>query len=153
MVQQGSFVVLRDEQNRPIAKQLVVKTDNRTWREALKKLTNDGADIHEVLYNLAMGTPQVVKLEDGRESEPIVPSPEVRRAAAMDLHRIMHGKEVAETEVIKAEEEAHKMRALSAMSDHDILRELKPLLQGNEFAQFTEGDESDESDPASPDDA
>lgn len=152
MVQQGSYVVLRDENNKPVAKQLVISNDKKSWREALKKLTNNGEDVHVVLYNLARGTPIIHKLPDGRESEPVVPSPEVMRAAAMDLHRMMHGKEVAETEVIKAEEEAQKMQQLSAMSTRAILEELKPLLEANEPAELIEGT-SDESDPNSPDDA
>jgi hypothetical protein len=68
------------------------------------------------------------------------------RAAAMDLHRIMHGKEVAETEVIKAEEEAVKAQQLAAYSTQELLAKLladetarmhlKQLLANEEYAEF-----------------
>ena len=146
LTQQGRTLVARDEKDNPVqALALEQPVSKKTWRKALKELTNDGADIHVVLMNLAKGVP-IVHRFGGMESEPIIPSPEVMRAAAMDLHRIMHGKEVAETEVIKAEEEAAKAQQLAAYSTQELLAklladesaraQLRALLQTSEYAEF-----------------
>jgi hypothetical protein len=96
-----------------------------TWRGVMRRLTNDGKDVMEVLYNLAMGNVLVAQLPDGRVSEPIVPSPEVRRAAAVDLLHMLHGKPVAQTEVVKAEQEAEDVAQYAALSDDELERLLK----------------------------
>jgi hypothetical protein len=146
LTQQGRTLVARDEKGSPVqALALDQPINKKTWRKALKELTNDGADIHVVLVNLSKGVP-IVHRFGGLESEPIIPSPEVMRAAAMDLHRIMHGKEVAETEVIKAEEEAAKAQQLAAYSTQELLAklladesarvQLKQLLENENYAEF-----------------
>jgi hypothetical protein len=91
-----------------------------TWRGVMRRLTNDGKDVMEVLYNLAMGNVLVAQLPDGRVSEPMVPSPEVRRAAAVDLLHMLHGKPVAQTEVVKAEQEAEDVAQYAALSDEQL---------------------------------
>jgi len=96
-----------------------------TWRGVMRRLTNDGKDVMEVLYNLAMGSAVISQLPDGRVSEPIIPSPEVRRAAAVDLLHMLHGKPVAQTEVVKAEQEAEDVAQYAALSDDELERLLK----------------------------
>jgi phosphoribosylcarboxyaminoimidazole (NCAIR) mutase len=91
----------------------------------MRRLTNDGKDVMEVLYNLAMGSAVISQLPDGRVSEPIIPSPEVRRAAAVDLLHMLHGKPVAQTEVVKAEQEAEDVAQYAALSDDELERLLK----------------------------
>jgi hypothetical protein len=99
-----------------------------TWRKALAKLTNNGADMHVVLVNLALGNayrPQVIGPDGnptGQVMELIVPTPEVRRASAHNVHEMLHGKAVAETELVAAEAEASKMRQLESMSDLELER-------------------------------
>lgn len=97
-----------------------------TWRRALKKLTRGGMDIHERLLRIGMGEILISRGEmpDGTEivSEPQVPTPEVQRAALMNLHEMMFGKAVAETEVNQSEVEAAKRQALEAMSEADLLK-------------------------------
>jgi hypothetical protein len=107
---------------------------SETWRSAMRRLTKDGAELHQVLYNLAMGSVQVVELPDGRVSEPIIPSPEVRRAAAVDLLHMLHGKPVAQTEVVKAEQEAEDAKQYAALSDE----QLEKLLMESGWAKAAE---------------
>ena len=124
LVPVGNTAVVRDDKGRVVATApLVAKRDrNRdTWRWTLRKLTNDGAELFAVLYNLAQGAPYVASWE-GKVSEPIVPSPEVRRAAATDLLHMLHGKPVAQTEVMKAEMEAQEVQRYQAMSREELLR-------------------------------
>lgn len=133
---QNSNVVLREEKlvngvPRSVVKAhaVVQRGDTRpqTWRRALDKLTNGGKDMQLVLIDLMHGnayTPRVFD-RDGKERvgvscEPIIPSAEVRRAAAMNLHEMLHGKAVAETEVVASEREAEKKLQLESMSDAQL---------------------------------
>lgn len=100
-----------------------------TWRSMLRKLTKNGAALDEVLYNLAMGNAYESSLPDGRKSEPIVPSPEVRRAAAIDLLHMLRGKPVSQTEVVASERAAEDLAAYAAYSDEDIARAAAPFLE------------------------
>lgn len=93
----------------------------RSWRNTLRKLTNDGEDLHRILFDLASGTPTTYKLPDGRESEPVIPSPEVRRAAAVDLLHMLHGKPVAQTEVDRAEADREIRQQYAAIDDDTLL--------------------------------
>lgn len=150
---QGNNVVLREEKLTPSgvpvyvvkAHAKVQRADTRpeTWRRALSKLTNGGKDMQLVLLDLMNGnayTPRVFD-RDGKElpnvrCEPIIPSAEVRRAAAMNLHEMLHGKAVAETEVISSEREAEKVKQLESMSD----AQLEAFIEG-EYLEFNEGEE------------
>lgn len=121
---QGATAVVRDDRGKvvataPLAERLDRSRD--TWRSTLRKLTNNGEELFVVLYNLAQGAPYKASFE-GKESEPIIPSPEVRRAAATDLLHMLHGKPVAQTEVVKSEVEAQEMQRYQAMSREELLR-------------------------------
>lgn len=119
---QGDRVVARDENGKVVGSSIVTRdATKRTWRRLLKEMTHDGADVMTVLHNLAMGHAYTA-VHDGKETEPIVPSPEVRRAAAMDLLTFLHGKPVAQTEVAKADEVAEEMVQYSAMSETELRR-------------------------------
>lgn len=118
----GSLVILRDESGKAIHKVLGgdgVKP-KVTARAALRKLTNNGLDLYLRLYDISMGKAHVVKLDDGRETEPMVPSIDVQRQAAKDLIEFMHGKAVAQTEIIKADEQHAEQEQLQAMSDDQL---------------------------------
>jgi hypothetical protein len=143
---QGNTVVLRSgaEPSKALVKAhaVVQRADARpdTWRKALGKLTNNGADIHLVLINLMHGNayrPQVLDEKGnptGQVMELVVPTPEVRRAASMNLHEMLHGKAVPETEVRIAEAEASKKVQLESMTD----AELEKYIEG-EYKLLPEG--------------
>jgi hypothetical protein len=120
---EGSHIVARDEDGRilkttngqPLAS--VVKA-GENWRKRLARATDDGRVLEEALTRLALGEPQVKTLPDGRVSEPVIPTPEVQRAALMNLLEMMRGKAVAQTEI----KEAHKATEdqLRAMTDEQL---------------------------------
>jgi hypothetical protein len=133
MTRQGNLVVLRDKDGRVVqdeyqqAKAAVLPTrkadklDAYTWRHFLRKMTNGGDDLLLNMIALANGIPHSVT-HNGQESTPVIPSPEVRRAANMDLITLLHGKAVAQTEVIAAEKEASEAAQYQAMSDDALLK-------------------------------
>lgn len=153
---QGNSVVLRTATPAQPSKAMVkahavvqrAEARPETWRKALGKLTNNGGDVHLVLINLMHGNayrPQVVDAAGnptGQVGELIVPTPEVRRAAAMNLHEMLHGKSVAETEVRAAEAEASKKLQLESMSD----AELEKYIDG-EYTDLSLGEGAPEAGP------
>ena len=123
-------LVMRDQRtNRPVR---VARADystalsptekQKTWRAQLREMTDNGKPLFQTLYNLSQGVPIVVGLPDGRESLPVLPSPETMRGSATDLLHMLHGKPVAQTEVTKAEEDAGRLMQVQAMSDEDLLK-------------------------------
>lgn len=150
---QGNSVVVREEREVAGVPKMVVaahaivqRADTRpeTWRRALYRLTNGGQDMQLALIDLMHGNAYTPKVFDkhGREKEgvscePIIPSAEVRRAAAMNLHEMLHGKAVAETEVIASEREAEKKMQLESMSD----AQLQQYIDG-EFRLLNESEEA-----------
>lgn len=126
---QGSHLVARREDGTVKAHATVQRADTRpqTWRRALSKLTNDGNDMLECLYSLMHGNAYTPRVFDkhGKEDltkacDPIIPTAEVRRMSAMNLHEMLRGKAVAETEVIASEREAEKAKQLESMSDEQL---------------------------------
>lgn len=149
---QGEVVVVRDDENRIVrhpdgkqAKAVVVSrsVNKETWRKALNRMTDNGRILDERLLNLALGHAYTASLPDGRVSDPIIPTPEVSRAATVDLLHMMRGKPVAQTEVMKAEKEAEDMEQYQAMSDE----QLKAIIEG-EF-KLESGEEIDPEDSPS----
>lgn len=155
---QGNSVVVREEVLIDGVPKSIVKahavvqratTRPETWRKALAKLTNHGEAMQVVLIDLMHGnayTPRIYD-KDGKEKpgvscEPIIPSPEVRRAAAMNLHEMLHGKAVAETEVIASEREAEKKVQLESMSD----AQLQSYIDG-EYKTLDGGEDAPEAAP------
>jgi hypothetical protein len=121
---QGPHAVVRDDRGRIVttAPLDVYKAPSKgTWRKLLKELTNNGEDLFKVLYDISQGTPYVVRHE-GMVSEPIIPSPEARISATTTLLHMLHGKPVAQTEVVKSEVEAEEMQRYQAMSREELLR-------------------------------
>lgn len=127
------FVVLRDDRGLPIRKIEALKNQRQTWRSVLRAMTNDGADLLAKMYDIAMGKPFVVELTNGLQTEPEVPTLETQRMAAMDLMTLLHGRAVPQTEVAKAEESA--LEAIRAMSDEDLARASRAILEAGEEAQ------------------
>lgn len=161
---QGGVAVLRDSEGKVVASTPVKPhqdlAENRskrpkvvkqeTWRSIMRKLTNNGQAQMQVLHDLSMGVATQVELPDGRVSEPIVPSPEVRRAASVDLIHLMHGKPVAQTEVVRAEREAEDLDAYNSIGTEDLESFLhsigweKASDKRKALSGVAEGDEDDE---------
>lgn len=138
ITQQGGVLVQRDAEGKIVEK---VKAPiatvegrqspdaRRSFRNALYKMTDGGVDNLKKLIALRDGVPSSVTLPDGRVVPGETPTPEVQRAAAMNLHEMLHGKAVAATEVRKAEQEAEDMEQYRAMSDADLAKAAIPYLE------------------------
>lgn len=137
LVREGNKLVARDENKNVVTEKgkavavVLPKPDapQETWRKSIARLTRNGRDMQDVLYNLAMGNAYEVKLPDGRVSEPIIPTAEVRRACAVTLHEWLHGKAVAQTEVMAAEKEAEDVQQYRALSDAELAAAAIPYLE------------------------
>lgn len=130
-IQQGAYVLVRDETGKLITRVLGNISDKATPRALLRKLTNNGADLYVRLHDIAMGKPHIVQLADGSTSEPIVPTIETQRAATKDLIEFLHGKAVAQTEVREAEEQAQQMEQIQALSDEELMERVRASLVAN----------------------
>ena len=143
LTRQGKHLVVRDTDTGRIArnddgtlKHVVdaprgVKYDKKaqkeTFRQGLKRLTNNGMDGLERLARISRGEILIpVGIDpltgDKLKGEPLVPSIESQRAAIMDIHQILHGKAVSETDVNEAEKQAETRASLEAMSEDDLRR-------------------------------
>lgn len=115
------------------------------WRKATRELTNNGLDLIKRLYDISQGAPYRAVLEDGKYTEWEVPTIETQRAAAKDLFEFLHGKAVAQTEVLKAAKESEEVEKYQALSDDALKEFLKRVESGEEvdaeFAELTEGEE------------
>ncbi len=89
------------------------------WRVYLRKNTRNGAEIHEIILDLARGKPRKVTLNDGRETL-ITPTAADSLRAAIHLDEMMHGKAVTQNEQQRAEREASALEAVRALSDSDL---------------------------------
>lgn len=105
------------------------KQDEQTWRRTLKRLTNDGKSLYERAFKIAMGevivpsshyTDPTTGERVEYRGEPEVASLDLQARTIKDLHEMMHGKAVPETEVTAAEKEAEKQQALEAMTDEQL---------------------------------
>lgn len=154
IVRQGPHLVARDTDTGRIATRtnrqgeveqiratVPVRASRQTWRKGLARITNNGTMLDEILLGLALGAAYEPVLPDGRKGEPVVPSPEVRRAAAVDLMHMLRGKPVAQTEVMKAEKEAEDLEQYRALSDADLER----VIQG-EYKLLSNDPDSEDSD-------
>lgn len=130
---QGNAMVVRDadQPTRPVVAAQILPKDaaRKTWRSFLKRLTNNGEDLFANIHNIAQGQPFSVTLPDGTMSEPRIPTPEVRLQANMHLLEFLFGKAVAQTEVVKAEEQSQEIAQIEAMSDADLKALVLPYLQ------------------------
>lgn len=122
---QGNKLVLRDANGKIVsAAARPARQSPETWRRFLLRVTDNGQLIYERLVDLALGKPFRIEKPDGSVVAE-TPTFEVQRAAAMNLLEMMHGKAVAQTEVVKAEKEAVKdaqLRSMSTAQLTDIVR-------------------------------
>lgn len=103
--------------------------NKETIRRAITRLTNGGEHLIVKMLNLSAGNVIPVRGLDGREHDPIIPTAEVQLAATKDLLDRAFGKAVAQTEVLKAEQEAEDMAQYAAMSDEQLREAAAPYLE------------------------
>lgn len=114
-------IVIRDDLGKPIRKMITKGLGpKQTVRQLISRLTNGGEELVITLYDIAQGKAHVCTLPDGRVSEPMIPTFEVRRAAAKDLLELFGGKAVPQTEIMKAEEQSEKQAQLDAMTPEEL---------------------------------
>ena len=135
---QGHFVVLRDSKGRVISKVMEGTTPRETFRSILRKLSNDGFDYAQALDGIARGTPVVVELPDGRQSEPQVAPIGVRVEALKFLWEQLHGKAVDQTKVVEAAHAADELARFKSMSERE-LEEFVRRTGGETDAEVEEG--------------
>lgn len=124
--------MLRDAKGNRLARAARQETERKSWRSLLRELTNNGVEQFTILRELSLGTPLVATLPNGKESDPVVPSAEVRRAAARDLLEFLHGKPVAQTEVAHAEAENRLLEQVQALTDAELEARVRDLLASGE---------------------
>lgn len=117
---EGRWAVLRDSQGNIVEKTLNKHNEKENWRNLMKKMTNGGQLPFTVAIEIAQGTPFVPELPDGTRGEPQVPNASTRLVAAQWLHEQMFGKAVAQTEIVKAEEETKLQSQVAALSDAEL---------------------------------
>jgi hypothetical protein len=139
-------LVLRDETGRLVRSKpaeplvTIAMPKAKNWRAAIRRVVGaDGEELWTILLSLARGEVIVPNYKDPdgtvRQGTPMVPSPEVRRAAAVDLAQFLVGKPVAQTEVMKSEEQAEEMSQLAALSDEQIAAKMEELVAANRGKQ------------------
>lgn len=136
---QGNRLVTRNAEGRiEKATSPVVIPSAKNWRKFARELSNGGVDGIRRLYEISQGQPFRVQLPDGRYSDWEVPTLETQRAAAKDFHELVHGKAVAQTEVLKAAKESEEVEKYQALSDDALKEFLKRVESGEEVdAEWT----------------
>lgn len=132
-----------------MTKVVAKKNEREDWRAMLRRLTNNGQDQFERMVSISRGEPFTAKLEDGRESEPLVPSIMAQFTAGQFILEQLHGKAVAQTEMRKAEAETKLVEQFRSMSN----KELDAIVFGEETVIETEPEEEVEALGAGTDEA
>ena len=139
MKKEGPFAVVRDAEGRVTHRQVDQKGPRKNWRHWARLMTNDGMNQFEKMVAISEGRAfqTTITLPTGEKvlSEPMVPPLSVQKEAAKDVFEFLHGKAVAATEVVKAEEEAKELERVRAMSDDELYRLLE---RGTEEAVIVE---------------
>lgn len=127
---QGGKVVERDEKGRVVNAVVVPSVPSlKNWRKFARELTDNGASLLVRLNDIAHGKPFRAVRDDGTESEWEVPALETQRAAAKDLFEFIHGKAVAQTEVLAAEKATEDVEQYKALSDEALAAAARPFLE------------------------
>jgi hypothetical protein len=142
MKKEGPFAVVRDKDGRVTHRQMDQKGPRKNWRHWARLMTNDGLNQFEKMVAISEGRAfqTEITLPTGEKvlSEPQVPPLAIQHQAALDVFELIHGKAVAATEVVKAEEEAKELERVRAMSDAELMRFLQ---KGSEEAVIVVEDE------------
>lgn len=114
----------------------------KSWRDSLRKrMTVE--KLHDILANFAEGKAWMATLPDGRTTAPILPSSTDALKAAMFLHEALHGKAVAQTEIVKAEQEAKDFEAIRALDDDALEREVTRIMEARKVSRLSAGPVTD----------
>jgi len=143
---QGGTLVTRDESGRIVNRAKHQPRDVPravNWRKQARDLTDNGLDMLRVLINVANGAPCRPTLPDGSEGEWLVPTIAERRAAAKDVWEFIHGKAVAQTEVMQATKEAEDTAQYEALTDEQLRDAVRPFLERVDPAVLPEGGEAE----------
>ena len=81
------------------------------------------------MLELAEGRAYRPVLPDGTEGPPIVPSPEIRLRATVELADRLYGRAVSATEQVQAEQAANDLEAIRALSDGELAQRVKGALE------------------------
>ena len=127
MKKEGPFAIIRDKDGRVVHRQIDQQGPRKNWRQYARLMTNDGLDMFQKMVSIAKGEAfqTEITLPTGEKmlSEPMIPPLSVQKEAAKDVFELIHGKAVAATEVVKAEEEAKEIERVRAMSDDELYRQ------------------------------
>lgn len=123
--QHGRIVVIRDSKGRVITKAFEGNTNKETFRSLLQKMSAAGADYIMELDAIARGTPLIVQLPDGRESEPQPVPVGVRVDVLKFLIEQMHGKAVPQTDVLEATKQGEEVTRYNSMTLEQLEAEYK----------------------------
>lgn len=138
ITRQGNILVSRDENDKPVQKAVVSpKMKKKHLAQIIKEITTDNVDTALAMRDLAMGVPYIPVLPDGRRGEPVIPSPEVRRAAIVNLWEYSEGKPVAITEMTAAAIDQDLRAKYESMSDEDLEEAIRQLKQKEEEELLT----------------
>ena len=101
-----------------------------SFRKAIQLATSDGAEIVDILLELARGSawrPKLPPDADGKvkEGPPVVPTSEIRLRAAQELADRLWGRTVPETDIVKAQAAT---AALATLSDEELERRARAAL-------------------------
>lgn len=97
-------------------------------RAMLRKVTDGGMDQLATLHAISQGLPWRAELPDGQHTDWIVPTTAERLQASQTLWEYLHGKAVAQTEVLKAVQESEDVAQYQAMSDEQLAQAAAPFL-------------------------
>jgi len=98
-----------------------------SWRDRFRVQIGDELD--QILMDLARGKAWIPTLPDGSISAPVIPSSDVRLRAATTLKEMLDGKAVAQTELLKAEQEAKDLESIRALSDTELEAQAAKILE------------------------
>ena len=132
---QGALLVARDENDKvvhdkngnAVVRKVPKDAPKQTWRAFLREMTHNGEDLLVAAHNIAQGVPFTVT-HKGQEMEPQVPSAEVRLRAIEFLILQLHGRPVAQNEVLQSEVAAEEMARFAALSEAQLREMAAPLL-------------------------
>jgi len=125
---QGNHLVARDASGRVLGKITDAKMSRESWRRLLRKVTNNMEDQWSKLLSISRGEPFTVKLPDGRQSEPVVPSIDAQMHASVELLHMVYGRPVPQTDVVQAEEASQEVERVQALTDAELDNEIRKYI-------------------------
>lgn len=133
VTEQGGTLVVRDEDNKVVSKARPLGPAAKqveSWRSQMRRINNGGMDTLLRIANIANGNPvRSYNPDDGTHTDWMVPTISEQLNAAQFLAEFQLGKAVAQTEVMKAEEQANDQAQYAAMSDDALREAAMPFLE------------------------